>query len=247
MRKLSPTKAIAHAFQSLVTYRAVALRIGLAWIPVLMALSAMQIFVGQPDPQSLELNTFAMVQIVSAAVSLVAFSSMAVSWHRFILRDEAAPALRLDALVLRYAANSLLIMVMALVPALIGLLFMSVVPLFTILLLPVFLAVAAAVTRLSIKLPAVALGNSGFTLKDAWASGAGNFWQLLGVFLLNAAIALAAFLIVILALGGIGQISSAAAQAVAVVADAVLTLLLMFFNASIYSSLYGFFVERRDF
>jgi hypothetical protein len=247
MRKLSPTKAIAHAFHSLVTYRAVALRIGMAWIPVLLVLSAAQIFLGQPDPQSLELNAFAMVQIVSAAVSLLVFSSMAVSWHRFILRDEAAPALRLDSLVLRHAVNFLLIMLIALVPAMVGLVFLSVVPLFTILLLPILLAVAAAVTCLSIKLPAVALGNFGFTFKDAWASCTGNFWQLLGVFLLNAAIALGALLIVILVLGGIGQISFAAAQAVAVVADAALTLFLMLFNASIYTSLYGFFVERRDF
>ena len=247
MRKLSPTKAIAHAVNSLVMYRAVALRIGLAWIPVLLVLSAMQIFVGQPDPQSLELNAFAIVQIASAAVTLIAFSSMAVSWHRFILRDEAAPALRLDSLVLRYAGNLLLIMLIAMVPAVIGLVLMPAVPLIIILLLPAFLAVAAAVPRLSIKLPAVALGNADFTFKDAWASGAGNFWQFLGVFLLNAAIALAALLMVILVLGGIGQISFAAAQAVAVVADAMLTLFLMLFSASIYTSLYGFFVERRDF
>jgi putative flippase GtrA len=107
--------------------------------------------------------------------------------------------------------------------------------------------VAAAVTRLSIKLPAVALGRSDFTFRDAWTSSADNFWQLLGVFLLNAAIVFGTLLVLILVVNGIGEISPAAAQAVAVVVDTALKLFLTLFNASIFTSLYGFFVERRDF
>ena len=41
--------------------------------------------------------------------------------------------------------------------------------------------------------------------------------------------------------------SPAAAQTFLIAADAVLKLFLTLFNASIFTSLYGFFVERRDF
>ena len=247
MRKISPTKAISHAFTSLVTYRAAAVRIGMVWVPILFALGVVQMLVGQPDPQALELNAAAFVQIASAAVSFIAFSSMAVSWHRFILRDEMGSPLRLDAPVLRYAGNSLLIMLMALVPLVTGLVLVLLLPFISILLLPVSLMVAVAVTRLSLKLPAVALGRTDFSFKDAWASSADNLWQLLGVFLLNAAIVFGILFMLVLVLSGIGQISPAAAKAVEVVVDAMLKLFLTLFNASIFTSLYGFFVERRDF
>jgi hypothetical protein len=248
MRKLSPFKAITHALNSVVTYRHVAIRIGMFWIPVLIVLGLVEMWAGPPSPQSLESGSVNLVQIVSAGVSLVGFCSMAVSWHRFILRDELGSPMRLDAPVWRYVGNSILIMLMVLVPVVILAVVLSqVAPVASVLLIPVILVSGALISRLSIKLPAVALDRRDFGFRDAWNASAGNFWQLLGLFLLNAAIVFGMILLLMIVIGGLTQISPMLAQIVALALGAAGQLFYTLFNASIFTSLYGFFVERRDF
>jgi len=121
------------------------------------------------------------------------------------------------------------------------------VPALGVLLIVLSIAGGLIVTRLSVKLPAVALGNTDFGFRDAWKATTDNNWQLLGVFLLNAAVVFGALVLLVIIAGIINAISPAAAQVFLLVADAVLKLFLTLFNASIFTSLYGFFVERRDF
>lgn len=247
MRKLSPVKAISHAFNSVLTYRSIAVRIGMFWIPVLFLLGVVEILVGEPDLQNPQFGLPVLMQIVSAVVGLLGFCSMAVSWHRFILRDEIGSPARIDAPVLRYAGNSLLIMLIVVVPAVILLVLSQLVPALGVLLIVLSIAGGLIVTRLSVKLPAVALGKTDFGFRDAWKATTDNNWQLLGVFLLNAAVVFGALVLLVIIAGIINAISPAAAQVFLLVADAVLKLFLTLFNASIFTSLYGFFVERRDF
>ena len=247
MRKLSPPKAISHAISSVVTYRREALRIGMFWIPALFVLGLVRLLAGDGDPAAGQLDAPTLLDIASTALGLVAFSSMAVSWHRFILRDEHSAPWRLDRLVLRYIGNSLLIVVMAGVPMLIAVGLGSMVPALSILLLPLSLAAGTLVTALSVKLPAVALDRGDFTFRMAWEACKGSLWQVLGVFLLNAAIVLGIFFVVVLSVIGIGALSPAAGKVALLVADAVTALVVALLNASVFTSLYGFFVERRDF
>jgi len=247
MRKLSPVKAIAHAFNSVFTYRSIAIRIGMFWIPVLFLLGVAEVLVGEPDLQNPQVGLPVLLQVTSAVVGLLAFCSMAVSWHRFILRDEIGSPARVDGPVLRYAGNSLLIMLIVVVPAALLLVLSQLVPALGVLLIAVSIAGGIIVTRLSVKLPAVALGNKAFSFRDAWKATAGNTWPILGVFLLNAAVVFGALVLLVLVAGVFNSISPAAAQVFLLVTDAVLKLFLTLFNASIFTSLYGFFVERRDF
>jgi hypothetical protein len=120
-------------------------------------------------------------------------------------------------------------------------------PIMSVLTVPAVLVGGAIITRLSIKLPAVALGRTDFGFKEAWAASEDNFWQFLGIFLLNAVIVFGAILALILVVLGIGQISQAAAQAAGLILGAIVQLFYTLFNASIFTSLYGFFVERREF
>ncbi len=193
MRKLSPTKAIAHAFNSVASYRHIALRIGAFWVPVLLVLAFLQSFVAPVNPEAPELGPGVFLEIASGIIGFLAFCSMAVSWHRFILRDELGSPSRIDRDVIRYAGNSLLIMLIGAVPLglFAGILTVFLPPL-SFLVLPAAIAAGAVIFRLSIKLPAVALGRTDFTFKDAWAASEGNTLPLIGVFLLNAAIAFAA-------------------------------------------------------
>jgi hypothetical protein len=248
MRKLSPFKAVSHALNSVWTYRAVALRIGLVWIPVMLAMGLVEHYTGEPDPRSQVVTPQALVQLLAGIVSIIAVCSMAVSWHRFILRDEPASGMRLDANVLRYAGTTLLIMLGMLLPALAFLLVLAIAPAAGALLgLPLIILAGGIVTRVSIKLPAVALGNASFSFRDAWAASEGNFWPCVGVFLLNAAILLAVLLVLTVVAGILQNAGPGAVLAFQLAAVAVLQLFYSIFNASIFTSLYGFFVERRDF
>jgi hypothetical protein len=248
MRKLSPLKAITHALNSVYTYRHVAVRIGIVWIPVLFVMGLVELYIGPPDPTSPALTLPVLVQFVSGLVTIIAVCSMAVSWHRFILRDEMGPLVRLDGHVFRYAGNTLLIMLMVLAPALILVVAVAVSPaLGSFLAVPFVLLFGGVVTSLSIKLPAVALGRQDFTFRDAWNAREDNFWQVLGVFLLSAAIFFGIVLLVIMITSLVNTISPVAAQLIGLGAGAVIQLVYTIFNASIFTSLYGFFVERRDF
>lgn len=246
MRKLSPFKAISHALNSVRSYRHVALRIGMAWVPVVLIAGLLEYLTASPDPSALEQPQL-LVQILSGVVSLIAVCAIAVNWHRFILRDEMGAGLRLDGKVLRYAGNTMLIMLAMLVPAVILVTAAMVVPAAAILGLPLLVLSGGIVTRLSVKLPAVALGNDSFSFRDAWVATQGNFWPCTGVFLLNGAILIGLLFVVIAAAGILAQVSVALSLVFQLVVTVLLQLFYTVFNASIFTSLYGFFVERRDF
>jgi hypothetical protein len=107
--------------------------------------------------------------------------------------------------------------------------------------------VGGAVTRLSIKLPAVALGNHTFTFRDAWTVSEGNFWPCVGVFALTLVIAFGCVVLLLAVSGMAGLIDAMLAQVVLTVGAAVLQLFYAIFNAAMFTSLYGYFVEKRDF
>ena len=143
------------------------------------------------------------------AVWFVAICSMAVNWHRFLLRDDIPEGwenLRLDGKVWRYAGNSLLI---SLIAGLIFLAFFIVIviaglvmralhgaapgdpqawSLAFVLLMLVSFAVSLLplifMFRLSIKLPAIAVGDD-YGLGDAWRDSRGNNIRLFGFMLLS--------------------------------------------------------------
>lgn len=247
MRKISPVKAVSHALNSVITYRAMAFRIGKFWVPVLVVAGLLESLVGPPDPQDVETGPVAL-QLATAALGFIAFCSMAVNWHRFILRDDTAEPARLDAVVWRYAGNSLLIMLIVLAPLLVmAYLIVLLHPAATVIFVAAGLGAGAVVTGLSIKLPAVALGRTDFTFGNAWAACQGNFWQLMGIFLLNAAVFFAAVLVMIVIVSALASISAIAALLAQIAMGAALQLFYTLFNASIFTSLYGFFVEQRDF
>jgi hypothetical protein len=248
MRKLSPIKAVSHALNSVWSYRAMALRIGLLWAPIILAVGILDYVTAVPDPRSQILTPPPLVQLVSGLISIIAVCSIAVSWHRFILRDETPGGLRVDGHVFRYAGTTLLIMLGMLLPALALVVVLGVAPSMAgIIGLPIIIVAGGLVTRISIKLPAVALGNSTFSFKDAWAASEGNFWPCVGVFLLNAAILLAIFMVLWAGAEALAQISRNLALAFQLVMAVFIQLFYSIFNASIFTSLYGFFVERRDF
>ena len=249
MRKLPITAAVVHAFKSVVTYRRIGVRIGALWMAILFVLNGAELLLAGTG--KVASGPGAIAEVLSVVAGLFAFSSIAVNWHRFILRDEmpsAATSLRLDAVVLRYLGNSILALLAGGVPLALLAAIVAFLPQAAIaLLFPAGLAAGTFIMMLSLKLPAVALGRRDFTFGAALKTVEGNFWQIAGVFLLNALVifvpALALTLLILL----LRQASPALATATGLVLSVPLNLFLTLFSVSVLTSLYGFFVEKRDF
>jgi len=247
MRKLSPTKAISHALNSVWNYRQVAARIALPWLPLLLLCSIAEVYFAPPEAAPGEIPSIPPIQIATFLVSLIATSSMAVSWQRFILRDEVSRGLRIDGNVLRYAGFNFLLLIATIIPSVLLLALALVESSAAVLALPAVVLIGGIVTRLSIRFPAISLGNHAFTFRDAWRASAGNFWQCLGVFALSWALTLGGLFILILGGSALSQVNGALGDLAVTVAVIVMQLFYAIFNASIFTSLYGFFVERREF
>jgi len=247
MRKLSPTKAISHALNSVWNYRQVAARIALPWLPLLLLCGIAEVYFAPPEAAPGEIPSIPPIQIATFLVSLIATSSMAVSWQRFILRDEVSRGLRIDGNVLRYAGFNFLLLIATIIPSVLLLALALVESSAAVLALPAVVLIGGIVTRLSIRFPAISLGNHAFTFRDAWRASAGNFWQCLGVFALSWALTLGGLFILILGGSALSQVNGALGDLAVTVAVIVMQLFYAIFNASIFTSLYGFFVERREF
>lgn len=200
---------------------------------------------------------FAVWIIALLVVGLVAVASVAVNWHRYVLKDElpvGMARLRVDDLVWRYLGNVLLI---TLIAGLVGVPVAIVASLIFAFLGPVgapfilaaiLLAVMPVFYRLSVKLPAIAMGRKDFTLRDAWQTTQGNWWQIAGLAVLLTIISFAAALLMfgvtlLLQMLLPGQLADLADLVVQLAANWVLTVL----SITTLTSLYGFFVEGRDF
>jgi hypothetical protein len=200
---------------------------------------------------------FAAWVLVILVVGLVAVGSVAVNWHRYVLKDELPAGmarLRVDDLVWRYLGNVLLISMIAglvAVPvAVIANLLFSFMGAFgaPFILAAVLLAVMPVFYRLSVKLPAIAMGRKDFSLRDAWQATQGNWWQIAGLAVWLTIISFAAALLlfgVTLLLQFLlpEQLADLVDLVVQLAANWVLTV----FSITTLTSLYGFFVEGRDF
>jgi hypothetical protein len=251
MRKLSPTKAISHALNSVWNFRNVGARIAFPWLPVFLLCAIAELYFAPPDMAAQmaadQIPSIPPVQVVTFIVSLIATSSMAVNWQRFILRDELGRSLRIDGNVLRYALFTILLIMAAVLPTALLLAIALLAPSVAILAMPGIVLIGGIVTRLSIRFPAISLGDRAFGFRDAWKVSEGNFWQCLGVFLLSWTITLGGLFVLILVGSGVGQLSPMLGDLVMTVGVILMQLFYALFNASVFTSLYGFFVERREF
>lgn len=261
MKTLPVIAAFSHAMRSTGHNLGFAFRVSWPWMLALLPIQiAGNLYVvansfgnpGEVDPKAL------IATIIMAIAGLIAFASIAVSWHRYILLDEiprGMQRLRLDGTVWRYVGNILLIVLViglcsipagiafAVAAALIGEAALYIIVPFIVV---IMLAAVTASYRLSVKLPAVALGRRDYGISQAWTDTQGNFWRFLGLaflyFLVAAVVGLLASGIG-LALGLIGDIGLSIGIAVQLAVNWAFAIL----GVTMLTSLYGFFVEGRKF
>jgi hypothetical protein len=133
-----------------------------------------------------------MAQIVGKVVELPALASIAVAWHRLLLKDEhpgAGVYLRLDDVVAGYAVLAFWVGLITLAPGYISVMLQIVtgtsVTAWDTPALVQFLAGVGTITaffvvaRLSLALPGKALGRDDITFGAAWRASKGNTWRML--------------------------------------------------------------------
>ena len=262
MRKLPPMGAIEHSLRSTFDNLGFAFHVSWPWMLAILPFNVIgntYVTLHQSSgPQNFGVGVF-LVSLGIGVLGMIAFSSIAVLWHRYILLDEVPQGLarlRLDSTVWRYIGNIILIMLMgigAAIPLVIvfailaaALAKFAVIPM--VLFGSVyFLVLMNYAFRLSIKLPAIALGRHDYLFRTALTDTAGNFWPFLGFMLLQLLIAgLIAGVLGLMAYA-IGKSDSAVFIAVMVAIDLVVNWLMGIWGITILTSFYGYFVEGRKF
>jgi membrane-anchored glycerophosphoryl diester phosphodiesterase (GDPDase) len=130
-----------------------------------------------------------LVQAIETLVMLPMVASIAVAWHRLVLRDEHVTErayLRLDRVVLVYAALLLLVRLLYTLPSYLNDMFAGTATdaetmswlLPTLLIFLLMIVGFYVVARLSVILPALALEHDDITLGRVWKETRGNGWKL---------------------------------------------------------------------
>jgi len=260
-RSLSAGPCIRHAVSSVRNNIAYAFRISWPWyavfVPVVVALSAWLDHATGGNPEAQPALTV-LINLVITLITLLAFAAIAVNWHRYILLDEVPKGreiFRLDEKTWRYFGNLLLIsLAVAVAGAVIGLPLgivggiLGAIDAFVILIVIVVVPIVGVLAmRMGVKLPAVALGRSDFLMRDAWSVTKGNNLAILLIFLFELIVALGAGL----ALGALALAANAVhgmlGIAVGFALQLVVNWIFTIFSITVLTSLYGFFVESRDF
>jgi hypothetical protein len=155
--------------------------LAISWLQAPMEIDVLARIGGGPDtvhdPWELRL-----LSLLQQLVMLPAMASIAVAWHRLILVHErpAGANLRLDGSVAIYGlfllATVLLLTLLGDAPRMIA---SGLAPrLADVLGIALSLAAALVIGRLSLVLPAIALGRADIGLGDAWRATRGNTWRL---------------------------------------------------------------------
>jgi hypothetical protein len=255
MQKLPVLLAIKHALKAVIHFRGAGIRIGLPWILALAVFSTLDLILfGAADfanPDNANVMSFKPTDMIIAALSMVAFSSIAVNWHRYILLDEVTTSeriFRLDRTVWKYVGRTLLILLIAIIPlSILSAVVLSVVPALSAMLAFPFFVAGIYIMRASIALPATALERSGFGISAALQATRGNNLQFAGLLLLDCLIFFVTVVVLSVSLSIAENLGLTAVKICAVLVSIPANLFLSLFSVSLLSSLYGFFVEQRKF
>jgi hypothetical protein len=259
-RQLPSTRCIGHAISSVRNNIAYAFRISWPWYAVITLVGLGANFLAEyMTGGNVEANAGRVLPLyaVIAFMNILGFSSIAVNWHRYILLDEvpgAGDLFRLDDKVWRYFGNVLLIALILTVAGIVIIIPFSVLaglmgaslPLLiaVLIILPIFAIVSY---RLGIKLPAIALGRRDFLMRDAWAATRDNKLPIFLVALFQFLLGLAVLLALAVIVYALINVNEVLALVISAGIQIVATWVLSIFGITLLTSLYGFFVEGRDF
>jgi hypothetical protein len=247
MRQLPPFKAMQHVLKSVTRYWPVGFRIALPWMIVLALAQIIISFVQIPDDSAARGG----LDFVIIAIALFAVSSIAVSWHRFILLDEAPDAnnlFRIDRPVRRYLLRFITCILAATMIAIIPLLIFSALWPQAVSLVPAVGFGAYILTVIfSISLPPAALERPSIKLMDTIRSIRGNELNMFGFAVLNFGVLVAGILVTMLLVSPLGLLPTAVVRILLPIITLPINVLTTLISISAVTTAYGYFIERRDF
>jgi hypothetical protein len=139
-----------------------------------------------PAQQSMPIDMVGVLRHISGLVALLASVSIAVAWHRRIILDEH-PRFSVSNVATksfwRYVGMGLAISLTT-VPALVFLILLALYAvdypdgMIPVVVIPVFATSVAVILRLSLLLPARAVGDLELTFRQTWINTRGNTWRL---------------------------------------------------------------------
>ena len=249
-RRLPVVAAFTHILKGLAHNWRVGARHGLPWL-ALLALISVWDYKTTPltaDPQSVKVTW---LNAVSVVLGLLANASIAVSWHRYILLDEPpsrVPPFRIDGYVWRYFARNLVIAALGVAPIIFAVSLAELMPAaFTLPAIVTAIFMVVLVQRMSTGLVATAVAGENFGLQRSLMATRKNFFPILGVLALVFLVDLAILLLMLLP----SAIFASAAPGLVVPAAFIMSipaqLGIVLMNTMMITSLYGFFVEGRNF
>jgi heme exporter protein D len=266
MRKLPVLAALTHAIKS--TWHNLPFAFNASW-PWLLLLIPFNLYFNRgavdfdpttTDPvKQVEMAKAVLMFYATSAVSMIIYGSIGVTWHRYILQDEKpdqARRMRLDSVVWRYVGNTILVgifAVLSILPlALLASIILQIVNAPIEAALPFYslfaLLIALPITyRFSLKLPAIAIGNQNFRFGDAWNASRENMPQLMGLGICVFTLLSLTGLIIGGAQQGVEIVFGNLGTFIFGIARQLLGWVFAVFTITMLTSLYGFFVEKRDF
>lgn len=269
MRTLPVGAAFSHSVNSTINNLKFAFHVSWPWMIALLPVSVISnvYFQLNPiDPRTMPPPSTGLLLFALSVFEIIGFASIAVAWHRYILKDEMpqgiAQRLRMDSVVWRYVGNTILVwlrlfgmILLGYLPFILGIVLMAVSKVLGGIVLAVtgvaFLVylvwIIGAAGRWSVKLVGVALGREDFRMKDAWTATDGSHWQIVGLYVLFA-----------LCLIGVGFAFLGVTYAAATSGNLLFLIIIMaiqtvinwvftIWGVTLLTSLYGFFVEKREF
>lgn len=244
-------KAFAHMFSGMRAHWRPALKLALPWLLLTTVLNIWSFKTHPPSANPLVDFSLNWTDWVIVALSLVASASVAVSWHRFILIDaplKDAAVFRMDRLVWLYFLRTLSIFALCLVP-LVALLVIAnfIPPILQPLVFALFLQLLVFGYRMSISLPALAIGELKVGIQNALEFTRHNNLRILGLIVLTYLALVIVFLGFIVVVSVLQSIQPNAALLGSFLLGIPVLFFHMLLTTNLLTSLYGFFVQKRDF
>ncbi len=258
-RQFDALKAFVHAVKSIWKNRWPMLLMTWPWMLVLLPFDYMRVFYAMPvvaglkpgdTPTPEQAATFLQYIIPFYLVAALSLASLAVIWHRYILRDEwprGLQLLRIDRTVMRYLGNlimmTLLVAFALIIPMLLVTVIGSSIPVLSGFGFGLVVMFATALSfRLGLKFPAIAIENRAYRFADALTQTKGSFGSIIFY----------SFMVVLTVMVG-GLILDHVLRLISATAEFGFLLsygyqwITTMFGITALTTLYGFFEEKRSY
>jgi hypothetical protein len=259
-RNFDAFKAFTHALKSIWLNRDAMFNMTWPWMLIVLPFDYARVFYANPVIDSLkpdQVPTPEQAQIITQymlpyyLIATLSFASIAVTWHRYVLRDEwpsGLARLRIDRTVLRYVGNLFLLVILLMFAMILPLLLTNilgrVIPFVSLFAFGLVMVLTITLSfRLGLKFPAIAVGNRSYRFMDAMmqtkpSSGA-IVWYALLIVISVIIVRVIVFDTILTRLG----VPPVAMFGLEFAYQWVTTML----GITALTTLYGFFVEGRDY